>query len=306
LSLDSYLCLQFPLFPDFPADGIHNDRRSTVATSMLSPELLDSSLDEIKSSIYSDNTARALSLIRWLLRSGMPISPEACTVFIQVFSAAIPDYPCSLVNASMLEQQSLLDDVIALLEQLDCPALLIDVEILDYRLHEACGRYAEARARVRRMLDRQLEPFNRARLINDYGFEYQLEGNHAIARPFFADALHRFEKLEDDKEIANVRANLLTCEFRVGDDCDKLDLLPRVLETHSALHRNRDWRIRKTMLLLAARAEAQERIPVAIAWARRAVRASAGVNTRMHETDAQYLKKLRRKRNRRKHQAAAG
>jgi tetratricopeptide (TPR) repeat protein len=266
---------------------------------------LEQILDELRSAIYSDNTPRALSLVRWLLNSVPSLSMKTCTVLVEAFAMAIPGYPVPVVGRVLLDQHALLEEVIARIERIDAPALLGSAETLNYRLLESHGRYAAARGCISRMLERNPEPFERAQLINNYGYEYLLEGSHALALPFFKDALKRFEHLGDEIQVANTNANLLTCESSLGGHRDQPGLLPRLLATHATLHQNRDWRIRKTMLLLAARAESQERLAVAVAWARRALAASADIKTGLRQSDRQYLKKLQRKRKRRMHRPVA-
>jgi len=217
-----------------------------------------------------------------------------------VFGRLVPDNPKPVVSDEILEYQSVLEGIIVLAEKFESKLLLFATERLCYRWYEGCGKFARARKLIAKMQERSEKPSGTASLINNYGYEYLLEGNYAKALPYFIQSLQLFEQLGDEDEVSNARANLLTCEFELRADHETEALLPDLIAAHSRLSENGDWRVRKTMRILAARAEAQERILVAVAWARRAVKASLDVKTQLHLDDKKYLKSLCRKLKRRK------
>ena len=260
---------------------------------------------EIENSLYSNNLPRALALTSWILRNEIPVTPAAFVLFGEIFAVAVPNYPCPVVDQVVIEHRHLLDELIDLAEAHHFDDLLLALETLCYRLHEGCRDFVSARRRLLKMRRRNREPHACAQIISNYGYECLLENDFVRARRHFQKALLRFEQLQDDEEIANAQANLLICEFELRARDDTEALLPELLKTHNQMYGNNDWRVRKTMCMLARHAENRNRITVAIAWMRRAIKQCNRVETRLQDNDRQYLKRLCRKRNRRKRLALA-
>jgi tetratricopeptide (TPR) repeat protein len=296
---------QLLLFDDEPIDSILYGSSSNGPTSANAFVDTRPVVDEIVTAICSENLPRALALMQWLLRSDLPVSVKDCTIFMGVFYQLVPDNPWPVLGDEAIEYQSVLDEIILLAERFDSLILLSAAETHRYRLYEGCGEFAKARKLIAKMRERSEKPSSTASLINNYGYEYLLEGNYAKARPYFIESLQLFEQLGNEGEVANAQANLLTCEFELAKDPATETLLPTLIAAHSRLSESGDWRVRKTMRILAARAEAQERILVAVAWARRAVKASLNVETLLQLEDKKYLKRLCRKLKRRKRLAMA-
>ena len=257
---------------------------------------IEAVLDEILNSVHAGSPARAIALIDWLFRSGLPLTENACLVFVDCFTRFIPDLPRPIVSSLAMDNRILLARVYALARQLDVPAILLRATTPCYRLSEARGEYARARriiARARSLAEEQETASHLARLTCNFGFEYLLEGNYAAASPHFAESIRLFEELGDDNEVANVTANLLTCQFALLSFEHREALLPELLRVHAQLVADGDWRQRKTMRLLAQRAAAQGRLPVAIAWARRALGVARQMKSQLQHDDELYLNGLR-------------
>jgi tetratricopeptide (TPR) repeat protein len=239
---------------------------------------------------------RAVELTKWLLNSGLSLTENACQVFVNCLSGLIPMVPKPIIPDFVVDNQSVPARVFALAKRLDASEALIGAATVCYRLHEGRGEYAKARviiAMARDHAEKNEALLDLAKLTNNFGYEYLLEGNYSAARPHFAESIELFQQLEDENEVANVQANLLSCDFALLPPEQWESLLPMLSQVHSILFADRDWRLRKTMRLFAMRAEAQGRMPVAMAWARRAVTAARQVKSRLYRDDELYLNGLR-------------
>jgi hypothetical protein len=300
MSLESGLCAQYLLFDDEPIESILYDCPSNGASSANAFVDTEQVLEEIGNALCGDNMPRALEITRWLFRSDLPVSEKACVVLASMFKQLVPNYPRPVIPELVIEYQSLLDELVTLAQAFDSSILINATETICYRFYEGCGEFDRARDQIALMRDRSEKPFTTAQLINNYGYEYLLEQDFARARKYFVESLHMFEQLQDENEIANAQANLLTCEFELCTDLEKESLVPTLIHAHTRLYEDDDWRVRKTMRILAARAESQERMLVAVAWARRAVNATIAVKTHLHQDDKKNLQRLYRKLRRRR------
>ena len=129
-------------------------------------------------------------------------------------------------------------------------------------------------------------------MTNNLGYEYLLEGRWKEAEALFERAIERFEYLGRRDEVCNARANLLECRFALTAPEDWVALVPRVAEVNLALSALGDWRARKTLRLFARFAEYQGRWRAARGWMRKALIASAGVDTQLQKWDRDYLRAL--------------
>jgi len=296
VSLNSFYYQDTFVFDEDLIDSILVDQAPAPPANIPADFGIDAVLDEILNSMYGGSPVRAVELTRWLLNSGLPLTEPACLVFAQCLSRLLPMVPKPIVSDSAVESQSVFARVFALAKRLEASNVLIRAATLYYRLQEGRGEYAKARAIIRVARD-QAEKNEAlsdiAQLTNNFGYEYLLEGNYSAARPHFVESIELFQTLEDENEIANVTANLLSCDFALRPPDQWEPLLPTLLQVHSILFADRDWRLRKTMRLFAMRAEAQGRMRVAIAWARRAVTAARQVKSQLHQDDELYLNSLR-------------
>ncbi len=296
MSVNSNSTSQLLLLDHEPTDSTPDNRPGSVSAE--APIDIEAVLEEIMESMNSGSLVRSLTLMEWLLRSDSPMSVKACLIFAEGFRRLVPDCPKPIISALAVEFQSLLEEIVALGKRLNSGQVQAATETLCYRMYEARGEFAKARtliAVMRDRADRSTKNFSFTQLTNNYGYEYLLEADFSKARPYFIEAVKLFEKLENVIEVANAQANLLTCEFALCPDSDWEVLLPTLTRTHALLFEAEDWRVRKTMLLLAKRAQAQGRVLVAVAWARRAVNASRYQTTQLQQDDKRYVDDLLRK-----------
>lgn len=285
-------------FDDEPIESILYDSPADRATSANVDDEIEQLLEEINQCAYSGNQVRTFALMAWLLRSDLPVSETACRMVTHAFKQVVSNYPKPVVSNVVIEYRFLLDKIINLTTRFEANDILATARTISYRLCEGLGEFGKARTLISTMLDRIDQGNSRklAQLTNDYGYEFLLECNYLEAQPYFIESLVLFENLNSKTQIANAQANLLTCQFALAPFRDWEALLPTLRETHRVLLAVNDWRIRKTMRLFAARAEAQGRYSVAIAWARRATDASYNLETQLHRDDETYLDSLRGKR----------
>ena len=300
MSLDSELFAQHLLFDDEPVDSILCDDPSTGTSSANAFIDTESILEEIANALCTENMPRAFEITRWLFGRDLPVSEKVCVVLTGMFKQLVPNYPRPVIPELVIEYRSLLEELAILAQAFGSSILINATDTLCYRFYEGCGEFARARAQIALMLDRSEKPFTTAQLVNNYGYEYLLEGDFTRARPYFVESLHMFEQLQDENEVANVQANLLTCAFELDSDHQKESLVPALIHAHARLYEDDDWRVRKTMRILASRAESQERMLVAVAWARRGINATIDVKTHLHQDDENNLKRLCRKLKRRR------
>lgn len=285
-------------FDDEPIESILYDCQSpgpTDANAFIDTDLV---LGEITQCLNAGNKVRALALMEWLLRSDFPMSVRACWTFTRCFQELVPNNPKPIIQKAVIKFRSILADIVVLASQFEHAGIVSKAGTLNYRLHEACGEFAIARTIIAPMRDRADKAgdcFSLAQLTNNFGYEYLLEGNYSEARPHFIEAIKLFESLEIENEIANARANLLTCQFALTPSRDWEALLPSLMKAQSILYKNRDWRVRKTMRLCAERAAARGKLIIAVVWARRAANASRNVATQLHQDDENYHDWLSRK-----------
>ena len=261
----------------------------------------DPIIDEISEAIESGNTARALEQMRCLFRQNLPVPVSACADFLRFLRSLVAHIPKPEISDVAIEYCSLPHGIIARARQYEETRLQFDAETTAYRWHEARGEFAEARAVISGMqsrTDETADPELLGVLINNYGYEYLLEGDPAAAEPYFIQALDLFERAGSDYETVNARANFLTCRFATLSFEEQEALLPELAETQSVLHGRGDWRVRKTMRIYAERASARGRLSVAVGWANRAADASRDVPTQLHQDDENYARCLDRRRRR--------
>ena len=256
-------------------------------------------LDEIKHCAYSGNEVRTLALMEWLLRSELPIFVDDLRTLTRAFRSVVYDCPKPVVADAVIEHRFLLDKIINLAKQYEADGVVLMATTLRYRIYEACGEYEHARTlidKLRDQTDKEENCFQFAQLTNNYGYEFLLEDDYLEAKPYFIESLALFQSLDTNIDIANAQANLLTCQFALLPSHDWEALLPMLRKAQRVLYLENDWRIRKTMRLFAALAEARQRHTVAIAWARRAANASRHIPTQLHLDDITYLESLHGKR----------
>ena len=167
-----------------------------------------------------------------------------------------------------------------------------------YRVHEASGRYRQARQVIERMQQGPQSPFSTGPglLTNNLAYEYLLERRWDKALPGFMAAYAHFEAEGHVQELPSVRANILTCKAALVPRAHWDELEAEVEEVNARLRERSDWRIRKTLLLLARFACARGDGERAIRRLRQAVRAAREEPTLLREEDRCRLRALMRTR----------
>ncbi len=299
MSLTSRSSQQPLVFDDEPIDSIlygPSSRGPSPATVFTD---IDPVVDEIKQAAGSNNIARALEVMGWLFAGQSPVPLSACMSLVRVLRSMVPLVPKPILTDTAIKAGPLLHEIIARAKRVNATDLQTEAETIVYRWHEGRGEYGKARSVVASLRDRAASAGDDSQLavmINNYAYEFLLEGNYLDAEPHFINALKSFKDLGMKTEVPNALANLLTCRFALSPNHEWEAMLPELAESHCALRDAGDWRVRKTSLLYSERAIAQGRLTVAVAWARKAETASRKVTTQLHQDDENYLRSLKARR----------
>ena len=295
MSLTSRSSQQQLFFDDEPIDSILYGRSSRGPSPASVFTDFDPVLDEIKLAAGCNNIARALELVSWLLTGQSPVPVSTCMSLVRILQSAVPLVPKPILVDAAIKAGPLLHDIIVRAKRVNATGLQTEAETIVYRWHEGRGEYGKARVVVASLRDRAASTGDNSELavmINNYGYEFLLEGNYLDAEPHFVNALKLFKDFGMKTEVPNALANLLTCRFALSPSHEWEAMLPELAESHCALRDAGDWRVRKTSRLYSDRAIALGRLTVAVAWARKAETASRQVTTQLHQDDENYLRSL--------------
>jgi len=240
----------------------------------------------------------AIAIAFELGRSGKPISLEVCSRLVVIMIGIVPSCPNPIITFDLLPLEPLLAQIWMMALEKENKALQLHVGPVLYRWQEHYGRYHEARQVLTRLIEinRELKNhFDEALYLNNFAFDYMLEGRFNEAIPLFEEAARMFEKLDITFQYANSRANYWTCRFNL-DDIDDLEGIEAELKTLlKIVRKSGQWHERKPLILLAQIEERRGNIRKAIDFVEQAIKSSTGSNTRYPEQDAVYLKYLQRK-----------
>jgi hypothetical protein len=264
-------------------------------TPMRSSEGVDAIVAPIARAISARAPREALRLMRTLLAGAEPLAPSACRYCADLIGGFVPSVPVPVLRRGGATAGPVLAALFECAARHRDHSLEQRVGLLLCRVHEARARYERAGQVIERMLARAREEDNRrdiAVLTNNLGYEYLLMGQWQTAEGFFERAIAFFEDCGGQHDVINARANLLESRFaRTRPECWNA-LLPMLRDVNRALMANGDWRVRKTLRLLARFAEHRGRRLAARGWARRALAASEGIPTQLREWDRAYLQTL--------------
>lgn len=255
-------------------------------------EDLDPVIEPIARAVASGAPRRALNHIHLLISATGQLSLAVCRYCASVISSIVPTDPVPVLGRGSSTVGPVLTSLFERVKEFGNYSVEDQVGILLYRFHEACGRYQLSRHVIRQLLARSQEIGNlrtNARLTNNLGYEYLLEGRWASAQPLFERSVALFEDVGDRSEVLNVSANLLEC--RLGHTAIERwnPHMPTLREINRAMMENGDWRARKTLRLLARSAEYHGRYRAARGWMRRALAVSDGIPTQLRDWDKIYL-----------------
>lgn len=243
------------------------------------------------------NIQDAIGMASELGRSGNPISLEMCSRLVVIMKGIVPSCPNPIITFDLLPLEPLLSQIWMMAFEKDNKALQLHVGPALYRWQEHYGRYHEAGQVLARLIEinRELKNhFDEAIYLNNFAFDYMLEGRFSEAIPLFEEAARMFEKLNITFEYANSRANYWTCRANLND-IDNLEGLEAELKTlQPVFNQSGLWHERKPLILLAQIEERRGNISEAIRLVTKAIESCRHSKTRYPEQDTIYLEHLQR------------
>ena len=176
-------------------------------------------LERIDAAIEQDAVSMALQRIRLLLESqDKVVSQPRLLLFVQYVSRFVPaTYPCPLVEDHGVPYGAILTPCYERGIQYRNADLIEQAGWVLYRWHESRADYRAAMGVIEQLLDHgkngktRGDRLTEARLINNFGYEYFLAEQWEAAISYFNKAIVLFERLAEEPEVANARANLLLC-----------------------------------------------------------------------------------------------
>jgi tetratricopeptide (TPR) repeat protein len=251
---------------------------------------------EIGDLLTSGKPEEAIQKASELCENGYSLSTGACSALAVMVRAIVPD----MVNPLMEWDLSGLERLLRRLW--DHAVKYQEEDLLDligtsmYRWYEHHRRYEESRHVLEVLIRICREQKNRvgeAVLINNFAFEFLLEGRFKEAMPLFAKAEAMFREEGQRFEQANARVNWLECRF----GCNALDGMEQIEEELDALlailETGGTRKMHKPFILLARIEERRGNLDRAIELVELAIQAGKNSRTRFPETDALYLAQLK-------------
>ena len=275
------------------------DGKAVTGTPVSVYRAADEHVDRIETDLAANRRRAALGRMKRLLESDAPVSQRARLNFTIAIAELVPPVPAPVIARGGASAGAVLELLFERFARDGETELHARVGTILYRFHEGRGSYVRARAVIGRLLNiarKNRDAAQVAVLVNNYGYEHLLAGEWEMAEPWFRAALTLFTRQNALDELSNAHANLLQCRFALQARDRRQELIPRLKATNRDLMRRRDWRARKTLMLLARCAEARGRLAAASGWARRALAVSRGVATRHRDEDRAYLSALRESR----------
>ena len=252
-------------------------------------------IDAIRAAIAGGRDEDALRAMQALYGGDIAVPEAIAPELVQFIGRFIPQVPCPLAVEHGVPYDAILGPIFERAVALDHQPLADAAGTLLYRWHEACARYADARAVISTLLARALKRggvAEEAGLTNNLAYECLLEGDWAPAEPLLVHAVELAEGAGSATEIANMRANLLTCRIgQVGLSGAKA-LEPEIEAARKTLAEHKDWRERKLLLLQARILDHRGDLKQAIERMERAVRGAKDVPSRHRLEDEAYLARL--------------
>jgi tetratricopeptide (TPR) repeat protein len=233
-----------------------------------------------------------------LREKGYAISAAMCLELASIMRDLVPDYVNPVMELDLSGLGPLVDMMWDMAMKCGDKIIQNAAGAPIYRWYEHHQRYEDARnvlGGLIRICHEQNERVGEAVLINNFAFEYLLEGKFRESMPLFRKAADMFQEEGDVFEHANARANYLECRFEFEfKDFEGTEEIEKELKTlFPILRKGGGRKIRKLLILLAKMEEQKGNTAKAVKLVERAIKAGEKSHTRYPEIDAEYLGRLK-------------
>jgi len=243
----------------------------------------------------SQDEEALISALAAITREDMALHRPICDEIIRVMGLLIPVDPLPTFVHDIASLTPLLEKIWALPYSMHEYDRQCAVGNRLYRCYEHQKRYGEARSVLTaliRLAQEKGDQVNEAVYNNNLAFEYLLEERQEDAMPLFQRAEQLFFRNSKTFEVANARANYLTCVFSLRPARELVDHEAELIDLAHTLSENNDWRARKPCVLLSRIRESLGDRQAAIDYMQLAIRASADDNLQWTVIDQARLDDL--------------
>ena len=226
-----------------------------------------------------------------------PLSLQMCCRLAEILTAIIPPAPKSILQYDLSGLGQIQENIWEISLKREAKETKVEIGSSLYRWYEHYERFADARKILCVLIDemRKIKDWgNEAVFINNFGFEYLLEGKWQKALPSFEKAASMFSAHGDKINYANARANYLTCQIEIDNFKPTEDFITELESQQKTLIHYSDWRVRKLLIIRAKIEERRGNLSEAICLVEQAIKAGQNSKTKYPEIDAAYLKMLSR------------
>lgn len=238
-----------------------------------------------------------LEKVREFQQEKYPLSLEVCYRLMKIMRELVPNCPNPRIEHDLTPLGPLLEEMWTLAQKEKNETLKEVLGMVLVRWYEHHQQYKDARVVLNVLMEKSREKGDQADeaiILNNYAFEYLLEGRWQEAIPLFHQAAMMFMDSGDEYEYANALANYWICRFECAD-LENLEEVEEELETlRGILRRRTGWHARKPLILLAKIEEIRGNIGAAIQLVEQAIESCRDSKTRYAELDANYLRDLQR------------
>ena len=252
-------------------------------------------IDAIVKAYKAGNIEETTRLSAALGYSSSDISIGMCHEIASIMKNIIPDYTNAIITFDLSSLRTLLEKIWRQSLSVKNRELQKSVGNPMYRWYEHHKKYHDARMVLKKLIRIFREEKRRSSegiLINNFAFEYWLEGNPKDAMPWFRKAESIFKKIKDTFNKANTRVNYLMCKFALDELEDTEEIENELKEITTVLSSSGLWHERKAWMLLAKIEERRGNIDEAIALVKKAIESAKNSNSRYPEEDKEYLRQL--------------
>jgi tetratricopeptide (TPR) repeat protein len=252
-------------------------------------------MEKILEVYENGNVQETIQKVSELAMGDHKISKGICYEISGIMKNIIPDYTNAVIKFDLSPLQLLLEKIWQHSLEINDKELQKRSGNLLYRWYEHHLKYNEARQVLKRLIKIYREERKRigeAVLLNNFAFEYWLEGRPMDAMPYFEEAASIFKEEDDLFNCSNSRVNYLMCKFALNKLEDNEEIEKELREHAQTLSSSGLWQERKPLILLAKIEEGRGNINKAISLVKKAIESSKNSNTRYPEQDREYLNYL--------------